>query len=321
VTDRSPTWRRPRVAGAPTRRTTTLAAFALVASVSLGSAFAAGPVAADEPTRNAARALASEGDAFYAKQDYEHAVDRFARAYALVGAPTIGVRWARSLAKLGRLIDAEEHYVATVRTHLAPDAPDAFRAAVTEATQELADLRARIPKLEIVRPGGVGAVRLDGKPVPDALIGVARSVDPGAHVVEGDGAARESVSVVEGQSARVVLKRSGEAASSPGNLRKTAGFVAVGVGGVGIVVGAVGGILALQDKAVLDKYCTDGACPANNADNIDKYHTAGTISTIGFVAGGVVLAAGVVLLVTAKPAQARNLGAFVANGGPLRFRF
>src|SRR5829696_5483772 len=106
--------------------------------------------APDEATRNAARALAAEGDTLFSQGDYAGAADRFSRGYSLLPAPTLGVRWARALARQGKLIEAEERYVATVRTELEPGASGPFRAAVGEATAELAELRQRIPKLIVV---------------------------------------------------------------------------------------------------------------------------------------------------------------------------
>ena len=64
--------------------------------------------ASDDGTRNAARTLAEEGDALLAGGDFAGAVDRFSRAWSLVPAPTIGVRWARALASQDKLIAAEE---------------------------------------------------------------------------------------------------------------------------------------------------------------------------------------------------------------------
>ena len=94
------------------------------------------PAPPDENTRNAARALAAEGDALLAGGDFSGAADRFSRAWSLMPAPTIGVRWARALVAQDQLIAAEERYVATVRTPLAEDAPPPFHAAVQEATAE-----------------------------------------------------------------------------------------------------------------------------------------------------------------------------------------
>jgi hypothetical protein len=265
--------------------------------------------APDEATRNAARALAAEGDALYAQGDYAGAADRFARGYALLPAPTLGVRWARALAHQGKLIEAEERYVATVRTELEPAASGPFRAAVEEATAELAQLRPRIPKLIVVRRAGVGSVRLDGKEVPEALLGVARPVDPGEHVVEADNATSAQVTLAESETKRVELLplRAGESPSA-GDGRRTAGWIAIGFGGVAMSVGLLGGALALGKKGSLDDGCNaSGACPPEREGDLDAYRAAGTVATIGFIAGAVGIGAGAVLLLTApEPAAAQS---------------
>jgi hypothetical protein len=263
----------------------------------------------DEATRNAARTLAAEGDTLFAKGDYAGAEDRFARGFTLVPAPTIGVRWARALARQGKLIAAEERYVAAVRLELGADAPSAFRTAVDEATRELAELRTRIPKLAIVRARGVGAVRLDGKEVPDALLGVSRPVDPGEHVIEADNATTARVTVAESESKSVDLAPIRPAPEAPadddaGAGRRTAGWVAIGFGGIALGVGIVGGVLALGAKGTLDDECgSEGGCPPEHEGDLDTFRTAGAISTIGFVIGTLGIGTGVVLVLTAPDAK------------------
>jgi hypothetical protein len=78
----------------------------------------------------------------------------------------------------------------------------------------------------------------------------------------------------------------------------------MGAGVVGLGVGAVTGILAIGKHSTLATECTGGDCstPAAQSD-LSSYHSMGTISTIGFVAGGVLAAGGVVLYFTAPHGQ------------------
>lgn len=104
-----------------------------------------------------------------------------------------------------------------------------------------------------------------------------------------------------------------------GSPRKTLGFVALGAGGVGLLVGGITGGLALSKHGDIAKSCPEGHCPkgteASYQPAIDSYGTMGTVSTIGFLAGGALAATGVILIVTA-PKPKTTLGAITPVVGP-----
>jgi hypothetical protein len=178
-------------------------------------------------------------------------------------------------------------------------------------------------------------VLLDGAPVNTASLGVRRAIDPGKHVlvVTGDGykAAELRFDVPEGGAvdAPVTLEKdpnwtaaqpppppppppTGSATSTvappyppppPGGETPVASplppylpWVAFGVGGAGLVFGTVTGVVALGKHSDLQKACTGTQCGSDQKSALDSYHTMGTLSTVGFVVGGVGAAAGVVLL-------------------------
>ena len=94
-------------------------------------------------------------------------------------------------------------------------------------------------------------------------------------------------------------------------------FVAFGVGGAGLVLGAVTGFLAMSKHSDLSNSCTNGNCPATSQSDVDSYHTMALLSTVGFVVAGVGAAAGVVLLVTqpkSAPAQSAWVSPYVGVG-------
>ncbi len=297
----------------------------LVSSMLLAAPAGAQPV--DDQLRATARALADEGMAFYEKKQYADALDRFDRAAAIIQAPTITLHAARSLDKLGRLIEAAERYRACANAPLDDKAPDAFRAAQEAARSELDALKPRIPSIEIAvqGPGAAeAAVTLDGKPVPKALIGVKSLVNPGDHKI---GATTEThadlqeITVVEKQAARVVLELVPKSDSNTGqpiepdkpktpiNFKKVGGFAALGVG-VAVAIPAIYFLVDYSNKGkdLADRGCPDdgNASPGVNCSSseiqalIPPYEKAGTNAAILSVAAGTAVAAGVVLLVLAS---------------------
>jgi hypothetical protein len=304
----------------------------------------AAPVAAqpvDDSTRNAARELASQAAEAFQKGDYQRAQDLYHRAYALLPAPTLSLREARALEKLGKLVEAVEAYVRTTRTLLDADAPQAFRQAVQSAEEELAKLRPRVPKLEIVLEGAdasVTQVTLDGKVLKSALIGVAQPVNPGTHEIEGvtqGKSGKTSIKISEGVTKSVTLTLTDDpnavspepaepepapGAATPvvdsdstadaggGFPHATLGWVSLGVGAAGLGVGVVTGLMATSRHASAEDGCPNGKCPAGSqaADDLDAFRTLRTVSTIGYAVGVVGVAAGVTLLLTApsKPESA-----------------
>jgi hypothetical protein len=93
---------------------------------------------------------------------------------------------------------------------------------------------------------------------------------------------------------RAAKKREAERAS-----QRTLGFVALGGGGLGLALGAITGLLVLGKHSDLSNRCPSGVCYGDAARDLSGYHALGTVSTIAFVAGGVLGAGGVVLLATA----------------------
>jgi hypothetical protein len=83
------------------------------------------------------------------------------------------------------------------------------------------------------------------------------------------------------------------ASGGPSGLRIT-GAIALGVGAVGLGIGIVGGAVALGAKGDLDRLCpTKANCPKGT---LDSANTAAAVSTVGFIVGGVGIAAGVIFL-------------------------
>ncbi|HEY3666954.1 MAG TPA: hypothetical protein VGL19_13165 [Polyangiaceae bacterium] len=278
----------------------------------VGSALA-DPTAEDRAT---ARSLAGEGYQALQTKDYSTAVDRFSRADALVHAPTLMIDWARSLVGLGKLVEAQERYEQIIREGVDAKAPKSWQKALSDATAEVAELKPRLAWVTITVNGSNDArVTIDGTAVPPAAIGVRRAVNPGARMVRvsapGFLPQKMALELTEGGegSADFNLEPDPDAASKPPPpppeaapaARKphdsTLAYVAFGVGGAGLVVGAVTGGLALGKRSELASACTPaGDCRSNQKNVLSSYHTLGTVSGVGFGLGVVGIGTGIALL-------------------------
>lgn len=307
-------------------------AFAVLLVSCLASAVARADIS--DADRATARTLGLEGQDALDRRDFITALDRFGRAEAILHAPTLLIGVARAQVGLGRLVEAQESYNRILREGVPAGAPEAFSLAVEEARRELTELGPRIPAVTIVVKGATSpAVTIDGAPVPPAALGARRPVDPGERVIRatasGFAPAEAKVTLAEGAHQDVTLELTPVAATptppapevvapapdtGTGSSRTTLGIVALGVGGAGLILGGVTGALAIARHGELSDACPNGTCPPDQEDNLSSYHTMGTLSTIGFAVGGVGLAAGAVLILTAPratPREARR-GAWIA---------
>jgi hypothetical protein len=307
-----------------------LAALLFVAALAPSAALAQSPE--DVAT---ARNLANEGFTALDAKDFAKAADLFKRADSLYHAPTISLGLGRAYAGLGKLMSAQEAFSKAAYTPVPPNAPAGIVQAVAEAQAALAVIAPRVPGVILNIKGPPEAkVTIDGVDVPAAALGVKRPLDPGTHLVRviapGYFTGEAKVTLVESKVETVNIEikpdpnapkvapppvnKGGPAepppppAPPPSTLPKTLGFVGLGVGGAGLILGAVTGGLALSKHSALITACgADGHCALSQQDalsgDVSAYKTMGTLSTAGFIAGGALAATGVILLVTAPKAQ------------------
>ena len=293
------------------------------------------PSAADRTT---ARRLGNEGVIALKNGEYDTAADRLERANDLVPAPSFLVLLARARVGQGRLVEAYEIYRTIIREGVQPDKPEAFKRALAEAKQEVKTLE---PRLAWVTVNVVGArpeqveVTLNGSVIPSAALGAQRPADPGALRVEakaeGYRTAETTVQLDEGQHLPPLELRMVELPKAPPVVevvreepvmtadggepgfvsQSTLGYIALGLGGAGLAVGAVTGIIAIDRRSELEDipcvYSEGNICYAANdpatisaataAD--DDLNTFSTAATISFIAGGTLAATGLILLLTA----------------------
>ena len=103
---------------------------------------------------------------------------------------------------------------------------------------------------------------------------------------------------------------------APPSRQKMYGWIGLGVGGAGIVIGGITGLVAMSRHGSLESDCPNGKCsPAGGQDTIDGFRSMATVSTVSFVVGGIAAAAGGALLLTAPgPAQTGQVRPYVGLG-------
>lgn len=310
---------------------TRIAAFTLsIAALTAAPAAYAG----EEPSAQdiaQARQLGQQGQAAFDAGNYVESEKLWAAASKLYPiAPTLTLGLARAQEKVGHFVGAQESYNKIIREWgNKAGAPQAFKDAADAAKAEVAAVSARVATVVITVEGGANwSVSLDGQPMPAAAVGLKRPVDPGKHVVhveaEGMKPADTTFTVAEAGAAEAKIrleKADGPVATHPpaggtapdgvspprepppSGSNKTLAIVAFGVGGAGLVFGAVTGLIAIGKHGDLADKCPGGTCSANDQSAVDSYKTMGTLSTVGFVVAGVGAAAGAVLLLTSPKAS------------------
>jgi hypothetical protein len=186
---------------------------------------------------------------------------------------------------------------------------------VKDCVKWLDEVERRLPSVVLGAKDAQGAeladveVAADAKKIASRLDGRAVEIDPGEHTfvftfAEGRSVTQKTV-VKEGEKAQRVsvvlpqkpatppaaVKPAPPVATEPTRLDlRTLGLVAGGAGAAGLIVGGFFGVKAMNAKS--NANCNDGSC---DPGPLSDARSAATVSTIGFVAGGVLLAGGAVL--------------------------
>ena len=225
---------------------------------------------------------------------------------------------AQTLRRDRKLIDARD----ALRICAQPECKDFI---VKDCTTWLDQVQSSVPTVVPVATDQDGnnlpgvRVSMDGRPLLDSIDGRSIEVDPGTHTFsfeapDGKKADKEIV-VAEGEKSKhvaVVLERprtaqaatpvssaplaqaSGAPPEGHGSPLKTAGIVTTVVGGAGLVAGAFFGFEAMSKKS--DAGCNGIQCSSSgDAEKLRSAQSDGDLSTVFFVAGGVLAAAGVTI--------------------------
>ncbi|HEY1694871.1 MAG TPA: hypothetical protein VGG39_22020 [Polyangiaceae bacterium] len=285
-------------------------AAASVAAVLFVSAFLAAPAAraaGDDDVKRATTEYAAGMDLRQAGK-LAASLEQLELAHRTYPTPITGLELGRGYMLLGRLLEARDTLLSVAR--IGPRAGESARAnnARAEAAGIAAALGERIPRVVFEHEGAPPAVTVDGKPVQS--IDVPLLLDPGEHTVAWSGATRK-VTLAEGQAVTVVVSvaaapaATGPAAPVPTGSVSAAGhearggnrapfWLALGLTGAATAVGSVAGVVAIGKANDARPGCPNGQCQTSVHGAADEAKTWSTVSTVSFVAAGVLGAVTVV---------------------------
>jgi hypothetical protein len=198
-----------------------------------------------------------------------------------------------------------------------------------KTARERADrLEPRLIRLSIVAADKDVEVKLDGAVLDPAVLGTPIPIDPGRHTIEASAKGKRTLTTAVEASERTpapsveipaLASLPVEAAATPpvqgspdggprlpqpqsddAALRITS-YVLLGAGVVGAGVGTVFGLRTSSKWREAKTHCTGLACDTDGVTLAAQAKNNGTVSTVSFIASGVLLAGGAVLFFAARP--------------------
>jgi len=202
----------------------------------------------------------------------------------------------------------------------------------SECVRRVAEVNAAIPTVVFEMKDAAGndltgvRVDIDGSVLAEHLEGTALSIDPGEHTFTfaraGDPPVQKVFVIREGEKDRrervvlgpvaiaaapaavpaVVAQAPVAPAPAPSYWtgRRIGAVVLAAAGVAGIGVGAGFGLAAMSRHDDAEKVCPHACADQHGVDLWNSARSAGTISTVAFIAGGVALAGGAVLWLTGR---------------------
>ncbi len=302
----------------------------------LGIGFAAGLLMQSTPAQaqgSVAEALFQEGKRLMAEGKYIEACPKFAESQRID--PGAGTLTALALCHRGegKTASAWSEFKEVISLARRDNRKDREQVAL----DNVAELEPKLSRLRVVvDPAAEGQhieIHIDDTVVTRAAFGQPLPVDPGTRRILATapgkkpfettvqvGAEHDDKSVNipkledDPRAIEAIGERSAPAPSAPPADRaaKTSGeqrlvvptLISLGVGVVGVGVGTIFGVQALGTKSDLDGVCEPSRkCGPSARTDIDSLKTSSTISTVGFVVGGVGLVGAAVLYIVGRPSK------------------
>jgi len=294
-----------------------------------------------------AEALFQDAKALMSKGDYANACPKLARSNALDPAVGTMLNLALCYEHVGKTASAWAAYMQAAAA--ARNAGQTDREKFAREHAQALEKNLGTLTLSVASTPGL-EVRVDGTVLDSAEWGVALPYDSGAHRVEASASGKKKwasiVEVKDGSRADISIptleddrpKTKPDEPPLIGPSTKPPplppppseptpkkgpwmglGIGALAVGAVGIGIGSIFGVMALDSKSSLDAVCpSHDRCPPQSSGIIDDLDSRATISTIGFVAGGIFLALGGTLVLTSVLGKKTSAKAGT-NGIEVRF--
>jgi hypothetical protein len=290
--------------------------------------FGAAPAAAQTSTdRVLAEALFREGRELMEHGKTSEACGKFGESYRLDRALGTLLNLALCHEREGKTATAwAEFSDAVSEAARAGDDREAF------AGKHLSALSQELSRLRVVVAPASNAltgldVRLDGQTLGRAAWSSPLPIDPGDHelVATADGKKpwKTTFVIAKGPGVIVVdvpaledLPKSAPPAPErdPGQPQRLVGLGLGATGVVGLVLGSGFGWAALSEKDDRDANCAPAGCTTEGLAADDRARDRAAVSTVSFLAGGALVAAGLILYLTA-PKTAGHVGRALLLGG------
>jgi hypothetical protein len=290
-----------------------------------------------EPTSEAratARELFLQGRTLMESKDYRGACPKFEESQRLDpgGGTLLNLAICHEL--VGRTASAWAELGEALRVAKLDGRAD--RQALAE--EHLRAIEPRISRITIVVPDAARVagleIRRDGIVLGSAAWNEAVPVDPGEHVIDasapGKLSARQEIKIAgDGEKASVTIEPLADAPreESPppptpsialdkpasedrGRPLRIAGIAAGATGLASVAVGSIFGVVAIDARARAESQCLGAICSEKALSLNDRAATSADISTVLFIAGGVLLVGGITtfLLAPAKPTTTAQQG-------------
>lgn len=275
----------------------------------------------------AAEALFRDGRKLFQANKFAEACPKFEESYRLDPSPGTQVNLATCHEKEGKLATAWSEFKDVLARATLDNRPEREKT----ARERIAAIEPKLGKLVIdIAPANVVSgltVTRAGISITSAALGTPLPVDAGTYAVQvtapGYKAWDTKVEVTNGKETRVAIpalvkipvdtpppvakveeEPKPPPSPPPSSSKRTIGFVAAGVGVVGLGVGTFFGVRTLSKKSSSDDNCLGGVCTEKGAKLMDEAYSASTFANIGLGVGLVGVGVGTYLILTSSSSNA-----------------